>query len=499
MQLSRQDYLAKLNGCWLGKNIGGTLGAPTEWRRQINHFTFYQQELKGEPIPNDDLDLQLVWLCTLEIYGIDIDAHVLADSWLMFVTPHYNEYGTGKANLRRGLLPPLSGSVDNIFKHSCGAFIRSEIWACVAPGLPGVAARYAYEDAIVDHGDGEGTYAAVFIAAMQSAAFVVNDLRTVIDIGLSYIPADCGVAKAVNMTVKLVDDGMEWREVRDEILRHHRGMAFFGMRDFISDEDYEKGFNDGVQGYDVPSNIAIVILGLLVGGDDFDKMICTTVNCGEDTDCTGATAGATWGILHGQAAIPEKWITPIGRKVTTLCVNTSELCVPKTVDELVERTAYVAEQVLLRHKARHWMADGETDLAGLAPRTLMGKNAGADIYNSLTGPRFVFPQFVVRAEYPDGPFVYNSQPTRIRILVDNLGNAHAALMARWYCPEGWSVLPCPEFSAIVPHCGYHQPAEMEFTFTCETIKQASNRFILEITAVNRITKMLIPVVLLQGN
>ncbi len=194
--LGREEYKDKVYACWLGKNIGGTLGVPVEWRRQINDISFYLQNLKGEPVPNDDLDLQLVWLATLEMHGIDIDAHVLADSWLLYVTPHYNEYGTGKANLRRGLLPPLTGNHDNEFKDSCGAFIRSEIWACLAPGLPNVAAKYAYEDAIVDHGHGEGTYAAVMIAAIQSAGFVIGDLRTLIHIGLSYIPADCGVAQA---------------------------------------------------------------------------------------------------------------------------------------------------------------------------------------------------------------------------------------------------------------------------------------------------------------
>jgi len=49
-------------GCWYGKNIGGTLGAPMKWKRQINDVSFYVQELNGEPLPNDDLDIQLLWL-----------------------------------------------------------------------------------------------------------------------------------------------------------------------------------------------------------------------------------------------------------------------------------------------------------------------------------------------------------------------------------------------------------------------------------------------------
>jgi len=56
--LNREDYRKKVLGCWMGKNIGGTLGAPFEWRRQVNAVSFYTQDLGGEPLPNDDLDIQ---------------------------------------------------------------------------------------------------------------------------------------------------------------------------------------------------------------------------------------------------------------------------------------------------------------------------------------------------------------------------------------------------------------------------------------------------------
>ncbi len=54
-------------------------------------------------------------------------------------------------------------------------------------------------------------------------------------------------------------------------------------------------------------------------------MICTTVNCGEDTDCTGATAGSIFGIMHGAKAIPQKWIDPIGRGIKTIAINCGDL------------------------------------------------------------------------------------------------------------------------------------------------------------------------------
>ena len=177
MKTLGDDYRRRVLGCWMGKNIGGTLGAPFEFLRQTNDVSFYTQDLGGEPLPNDDLDLQLLWLIALEERGLDITAHTLGEYWCLYVTPHWSEYGTAKVNLRSGLPPPWSGTWGNDWRHSCGAFIRSEIWACIAPGLPDVAAGYAAEDAIVDHGDGEGTWGEVFFAALESAAWRSRPIR----------------------------------------------------------------------------------------------------------------------------------------------------------------------------------------------------------------------------------------------------------------------------------------------------------------------------------
>ena len=189
----------KILGCWNGKNVGGVLGGPfEECGRTVHDITFYTEDIDGNPPANDDLDLQLVWLNAVEQYGSKVDAHILADYWMSYIVPNWSEYGAGKRNLRAGMVPPLSGTVSNPYKDSNGSFIRTELWACLAPGHPEIAVRYAYEDAIVDHAD-EGVYATVFCAAVQSAAFVTDDTYELIDIGLSYIPEDSLTAGAVKM------------------------------------------------------------------------------------------------------------------------------------------------------------------------------------------------------------------------------------------------------------------------------------------------------------
>lgn len=507
MRLNQDDYRNKVLGCWLGKNVGGTLGAPFEFRRQVNDVSFYvQKDLNGQPMPNDDLDIQLLWLCALEEKGLEVTSQRLAEYWCLYVTPHWSEYGTAKINMRQGLQPPLSGTFQNAYKHSCGSFIRSEIWACIAPGLPHIAAKYAYEDAILDHGDGEGLYAEIFMVALESAAFVIKDLRRLIDIGLSYIPVDCGVAKAIQTTLGCYDRGLSWRDTRDEILRQHRGSALFNMAKFSSPEDKAKGFHEGVQGYDVPSNVAITLVGLLWGNEDFSQVQCIAVNCGEDTDCTAATAGSIWGIIHGANAIPQKWIDPIGRGIKTVCLNMGELGyfgnqLPQTVDELTDRTVRIGRRMLARNNAENLCSAEPTDLDDVKTWEPKASDEGRSIWGGLNGPRFDFDFFNVFVDYgAEGPIIRDGQPKSLTVRIHNGYKIQANLSLHWYLPdEGWKVSPSADGYAMSLPSVLAKPLSLNYSFMAERLTRATNRAALEITIEGRPTVMLVPITLINGN
>ena len=502
-KLNRAEYRDKVLGCWLGKNIGGTIGAPFEWQRKVNNVTFYTQEqLKGEPMPNDDLDIQLLWLCAMEEKGIDVTSHRLAEYWVTYVTPHWAEYGTGKTNMRQGLPPPLSGTFNNDFKDSCGSYIRSEIWACVAPGAPWKAAQYAYEDAILDHGNGEGLFAEIFMAALESSAFVLNDLRECVKVGLSFIPADCGVTKAVQTTLECFDKKMPWREMRDEVLRLHRGRLMSWAQ--VSEEDRAKGFDTGKLGYDVPSNIAFTLAGLLYGGDDFAQVQCICVNCGEDTDCTAATAGSVWGILHGAKAIPQKWIDPIGRGIRTVCLNLGELGyfgnqLPQDVDNLTDRTLAIAEKIQRSNGFGVMLSDAASDCGTLTWKDLQSHDSGRGIWGGCNGPRYDFDLVSVSVDYGvEGPLARPGEPKTVRFALRNTYKTQLNLSLNWYVPDGWHVTPNNGFFHLLqPHFYTVQPV-LEFTFTIPEMNRSTLRAVLEITAEGRPTAMLVPLVLLNG-
>ena len=81
MKLTLYEFRDKVKACWLGKNAGGTLGAPFECRRGVFDVSFYTQDLQGEPLPNDDLDLQIIWLNAVEKYGRFVSSSILGEYW----------------------------------------------------------------------------------------------------------------------------------------------------------------------------------------------------------------------------------------------------------------------------------------------------------------------------------------------------------------------------------------------------------------------------------
>ncbi|MDI9471223.1 MAG: ADP-ribosylglycohydrolase family protein [Bacillota bacterium] len=336
--MKRDVLIDKIMGCWVGKNIGGVLGEPFECTRGLLDVKGYVQDLSAGPPANDDLDLQLVWLNAVERYGRQVNATILGEYWLSYIIPNWVEYGTGKANLRAGLVPPFSGYVDNIYRNSNGAWIRSELWACLCPGRPALAARYAYEDAIVDHAE-EGVYGEVFMAAMQAAAFVESDREKLLDIGLSYIPADSKLAAAVTL---VRSDWAEGRSFQDTWRRVHDLVpGSFGIqgRPLSVSAAEGHGLQPGAAGFDAPQNLAYAVMGWYHGRDDFGESLLAAVNAGEDTDCTAATLGALLGIISGASGIPAEWRDPLGDKIVTKCINLTSggLWIPRTCAELGRR------------------------------------------------------------------------------------------------------------------------------------------------------------------
>ena len=304
----------KVYGCWMGKNIGGTLGGPLEGKMELMNYTFYTQQFDGSPMENDDLDLQLLNLHAIEQYGINITSRHLAAEWKSHVFFNMDEYALFLSNARKGIETPVSGHFNNEFTDCMGSPIRSEIWAVLAPCNPELAAYFAYQDAIVDHAGGEGVFGEVFFAALESMAFENNNLEELTKKALSFIPKDCITARAINSLIQYYKSGVNWIDARQKLIDN------YGTPNFCF----------------APLNIAFTMLGLFYGEDFSDKLL-KCLNCGYDTDCTAATAGSILGIMYGADSIPQKWIDPIGTSIVT-CPQVNGFRIPKDITELTERS-----------------------------------------------------------------------------------------------------------------------------------------------------------------
>ncbi|OIO74452.1 MAG: hypothetical protein AUJ85_05555 [Elusimicrobia bacterium CG1_02_37_114] len=318
IKLNSKQYKDKLLGCWYGKNIGGTLGTPYEGQKYVHNLTFYNP-VPEKPLPNDDLDFQLVWLKMLEDRGVNLTFKDFTDYWMKYLAKHwYNEYSLCTYNLKRGLMPPVSGAFQNYWVDEMGSPIRSEIWACVAPADPQLAVQMAWMDSSLDHTGGEGRWGEMFWAAAESAAFVIDDPKTLINIGLSMIPISCNISRVISEAVRCYEDGIKWDEARERIA------TIFGHH----------------QPCNAIPNHGFAIIGLLYG-KDFGDRLCKAANCAYDTDCTAATLGSLQGIMHGASAIPKEWMKPVGDLIIP-CKQTVTDGLPKTIGELTERTEKVA-------------------------------------------------------------------------------------------------------------------------------------------------------------
>jgi hypothetical protein len=293
---------------------------------------------------------------------------------------------------------------------------------------------------------------------------------------------------------------MSWKKTREEILRLYGG----GTLGMPHPGDLTL---TGVMGYDVPSNIAITLIGLLYGGEDFGQVQCIAVNCGEDTDCTAATAGSVWGIIHGARAVPQKWIEPIGRGIKTVCLNLGDLGtfgdqLPQTVDELTDRTIHLGRILLLTHHAENLCSMEPTCPQNVRIDSLQACDQGHSIWGGMNCMRFDFDFFSALVDYgEEGPVIRDGQPKLVKVTIENhFKKIQANLSFHWYLPDpGWAVSPSADGYALSLGWRSSQPVVLSCTFTATHLTKSTNRAVLEITIEGRPTVMHIPITLLNGN
>ena len=289
MHLDYDVYLDKILGGWIGKSAGGAIGARFEGTK--SYIEIAPEEMFPETMPpNDDLDLQVLWLKVLEERGAAVASDDLAQPWLEGCWYPFNEYGIFRQNWRLGIHPPMSGRFTNQFwETGMGCPIRSEIWGYVFPGAPDLAARYASMDGTLDHTE-QSVGAEMMLAAMASMAFFVDDVRRLAEMFVHYLPAGSPIDRLTREVFRCYDAGTSLRETRDRVM-------------------YLAGHPEAC---DSQINVPFTFIGLLWGGSDMVKTLLSALKCGYDTDCSLATAGAFIGQILGARSLPATITGPVG-------------------------------------------------------------------------------------------------------------------------------------------------------------------------------------------
>lgn len=379
-KISFSEYFDKVYGCWLGKSIGGACGALPENNKSVHSYTLDNVFPEVIP-PNDDLDLQVLWLVdVLEKKGTSFTSDDLALSFAAHNTCIANEYAVAIKNVECGIMPPYSGSfMNDYFKNSEGCPIRSEIWAVVAPGSLDTAKRLAETDGVIDHGR-ESIEAEAFNSVMESAAFFESDVRKLLDTAIGAVTPDALISRVARLAVDCYDEGIDWLAARKRIVTR------FGSQD---------------ASYSIV-NGGLAILALLYGEYDYGKTLLYAVNGGFDTDCTAATALSVLGIITGAEKTPEFWKDKIGDE---LVVGTVDIeCPYKTIKSFAVATC---------RAGLSFMRDGLWD----CEITEVPENV------KCTLPLPVKREISIKAEYNGAPVIGVGEMASVTVTVTNHGES----------------------------------------------------------------------------
>lgn len=314
------DYIERTYAGVLGKLIGVYLGRPFEqWTyerimAELGEITYYVHERRGLPliVTDDDISGTFTFLRALPDYGNhrDITPQQIGQTWLNYIIEQktilwWGGLGnstehTAYLRLKNGIPAPQSGSSalnTKTVAEQIGAQIFIDGWAMVAPGDPALAADLARRAASVSH-DGEAIYGAQVVAAMESLAYVENDLNRLLDTALTFIPKDSLICRLINDVREWHSEFKDWRATREKIAEHY-GYDRYGGNCHI-----------------IP-NHALIILALLYGEDDFQKALMIVNTAGWDTDCNSGNVGCLLGIKNGLAGIDAgpDWRGPIADRL----------------------------------------------------------------------------------------------------------------------------------------------------------------------------------------
>lgn len=291
------EFAAKISAGWVAQICGGAFGTAIEGYTTANlqkTFGAIRHYVRKPNTFNDDITYELAFLKAFDGKGYQVTSREIGEEWVALIPFGWSAEDVALRNLKSGVFPPESGTINNPFREWIGAQMRGAVCGMVAPGNPREAARLAWEDGIISHYN-NGVIGEVFNAIMVSLAFVESDVRRILQKAVAMIPKDSEYYAVVADALNLCRDGNSWEQPWQHC-----------------EEKYRK--YNWIHAY---PNAAAEVIALWFGKGDFDETMHLIAMAGQDVDCNAAQIGTILGIVNGRNGIDRKWTQPIGDELVT--------------------------------------------------------------------------------------------------------------------------------------------------------------------------------------
>ncbi len=304
--LSTNVLKDKIKGGWAGQTIGVTYGGPYEFRYlgKMIPDTLALKWPEGtikryfdqEPGLYDDIYMDLSFVDVIEKYGVDAPVDSFANAFARADYPLWHANQAGRYNILHGIKAPLSGHWSmNPHADDIDFQIEADFAGLMHPGMANSSSKLCDKVGhIMNYGD--GYFGGVFMAALYTQAFVMNDISMIISQALKTIPKQSDYYRCMQ-------DVIDWHKMYPNDWQ--KTWALLEKKWII---DYV--CTDGALApFDISARInsAYVIMGLLYGKGDFAKTMEIAIRCGQDADCNPSSAAGVLGTIIGYDKIPELW------------------------------------------------------------------------------------------------------------------------------------------------------------------------------------------------
>jgi len=279
----------KAIGCLIGLAVGDALGDTSrndEYRQLYGIIT----NLYANAGSTDDTEFALLTARTLLDCNAELTVDAVVQSWQRYVLAQGGIHERGGRslygaveNLKRGIMPPLSGR-DNVLNYDDGAAMRIAPIGIVCAGDPARAAAMAEIESQISH-YADGIWAAQAVAASVAVAMANGTTDEIIEAGLRQIPTDSWLGRAMARAMHICEQARDvegaWERLHTELWTPIHSAS--------------------------PEAIPQIYALFRLTDGDFRKGLFWGGNFGRDADTIAAVIGALSGAKHGRSAIPESW------------------------------------------------------------------------------------------------------------------------------------------------------------------------------------------------